>query len=108
MSITKRPWKISKYKATDASVRLLETRRCEFAGSQVSIATIDFHRTAKINEANAQLIVSAPELLEACKAFMKEWDSPKSDRNPKKFVNNLFHNGVVNQIRMAVKESEGK
>jgi hypothetical protein len=59
-------------------------------------------------EANTHLISAAPELLEACKTFIKEWNNPESNGNPDKFVSNLHDKKVVHSIRQAIAKAEGK
>lgn len=65
-------------------------------------------RTRKDQKINAKLISVSPELLEACKAYMKEWENPESNGNPHLFVSNLYDKGVTHKIRQVVNILEEK
>jgi len=58
------------------------------------------------SEANARLIAAAPELLEACKVFMHEWNKPKQDGNPNKLVSRLYHKNIAYKIEQAITKAE--
>lgn len=66
MSYTKGKWKITEIHKGTATL----SKEC-IKDVELPIATIEFHRSFEMNEANARLIASAPELLEACKAISK-------------------------------------
>lgn len=100
MNHTKGPWRITLHKA----MATLE-KDC-MPGVELSIATIEFHRGKEMDEANARLIASAPDLLEACKAFMEEWHSPESNGDPDKFVSNLFGKKITASISKAIIKAE--
>lgn len=57
--------------------------------------------------ANAHLIAAGPDLLEACKNFLKEWDNPESNGNPDLFVSNLYHKNIIHNIRQAITKAGG-
>jgi len=92
MNYTKGPWKITLHmpKAT------LE-KDC-ISGVEFTIANIEFHRGEGINKANAQLIASAPELLEACKLLTSELVNGQ----------NVPSLSCMEKIRQAIAKAEGK
>lgn len=99
---TKGPWRIGTYGKHDFA----ELERDCKPGATLKIASLILFRTPEINEANAHLIVSAPELLEVCKEIVKEWENPLNNANPEGFVNRLAEK--IHTARRVIEKAEGE
>jgi poly-gamma-glutamate capsule biosynthesis protein CapA/YwtB (metallophosphatase superfamily) len=80
-------------------------RDCQIVGVIRPIATIEFHDTEDFNKANAHLIASAPELLEACKIGIV---FSEALRRKTPTLWNDSDESDLNKMKQAIAKAEGK
>jgi hypothetical protein len=72
---------------------------------EIIMCNEEYYPTCPINEADWHLISAAPELLEACKAFVAYDDGEKEDD----FITMMFaYSYAVEKARAAIAKAEGK
>lgn len=78
--------------------------RCIY-GQLGQVASISTNGTDEERTANAHLISAAPELLEACKAFIAYEESEKESN----YIPSMFlYSKAVTKVRAAISKAEGK
>lgn len=104
MTHTKGPWKVDTKRkmVIDGNIREVVPIISEHDGQEFLVAVINAREEYL---ANTCLIASAPELLEACKAFARVWQNSEDHYD---FMKRLLDEGVVREFKQVIFKAEGK